>query len=351
MTEHPEHSNPAAGSADPASGPSDPASGPADPAAGVAGPAILDAAARRWSLQLGSPYEPGVASLWVGSARDAEGQTVVLKLAFAADAGDEGRDEAEGLRAWNGNGAIRLIDSCQLDPHHLDADLDADLDANLLDSHTLDSHQLDGAEPDATPREAVRALLLEACSPGVALAQSLPPLAQDAVVAGLLRKLWVQPPAGHRFRPLRELCDDRAESFEATAAGAKPAGRHAAPVVLDAGLVAEGLAVFRDLPRQAYRSVLLSTDLHSGNVLSSRREPWLMIDPKPYVGDPTYDVTQHLLNSPERLAIDPHGFAGRMANLLDLDRRRVLDWLFARCVLASADDPAMAAAAAVLARR
>ena len=35
--------------------------------------------------------------------------------------------------------------------------------------------------------------------------------------------------------------------------------------------------------------VLLVTDLHAGNVLAAEREPWLVIDPKPYVGDPAYE--------------------------------------------------------------
>ena len=37
-----------------------------------------------------------------------------------------------------------------------------------------------------------------------------------------------------------------------------------------------------------------------------QRRPWLLIDPKPYVGDPHYDVLQHLLNC-DRLLDDPIG--------------------------------------------
>jgi len=39
--------------------------------------------------------------------------------------------------------------------------------------------------------------------------------------------------------------------------------------------------------------MLLATDLHAGNVLPAAREPWLVIDPKPFTGDPAYDATQH----------------------------------------------------------
>jgi streptomycin 6-kinase len=92
------------------------------------------------------------------------------------------------------------------------------------------------------------------------------------------------------------------------------------------------MAVLRELPRSADRSVLLCTDLHAGNVLSSRREPWLVIDPKPFIGDPAFEPVQHMLNCEERLASDPEGLLRRMADLLDLDAERVRLWLFARCV-------------------
>ena len=85
--------------------------------------------------------------------------------------------------------------------------------------------------------------------------------------------------------------------------------------------------------------MLLYTDLHPENVLAAQREPWLAIDPKPYVGDPTYDALQHMLNHPDRLATDPAGFVRRMAELLDLDRSRLRDWLFARSVQESIDAP------------
>jgi streptomycin 6-kinase len=53
---------------------------------------------------------------------------------------------------------------------------------------------------------------------------------------------------------------------------------------LDPGLARAGIALFRELPTTADRQVLLCTDLHGDNVLAARREPWLVIDPKPYVG-------------------------------------------------------------------
>jgi streptomycin 6-kinase len=84
------------------------------------------------------------------------------------------------------------------------------------------------------------------------------------------------------------------------------------------------------LQRTAPGEVLLATDLHAGNVLQSKRMPWLVIDPKPFVGDPAYDATQHLFNCDVRLRSDPHGIVHRMADLLGVDQDRVRLWTFAR---------------------
>jgi streptomycin 6-kinase len=106
----------------------------------------------------------------------------------------------------------------------------------------------------------------------------------------------------------------------------------------DTNLVREGLHLFEELPHSAPSHLLLATDLHAGNVLRARREPWLVIDPKPFVGDPAYDATQHLLNCRDRLRSDPENTICRFADLLDLDRERVRLWTFARAAAGSRDD-------------
>jgi streptomycin 6-kinase len=87
--------------------------------------------------------------------------------------------------------------------------------------------------------------------------------------------------------------------------------------------------------------VLLCTDLHGENVLAAEREPWLIIDPKPYAGDPTYDPLQHILNCERRLHRDPRVLSDLMADSLGLDRERLALWLFARCVIESPDWPGL----------
>jgi streptomycin 6-kinase len=178
------------------------------------------------------------------------------------------------------------------------------------------------------------ALLLERCAPGVQLKCSLAEPAQDVVLAGLMRRLWERHPAdGHPFGPLQEMCDQWADEFELDF--------EIDGCGLDSGLAHEGIAALRDLPGTSDRSVLLCTDLHAGNVLAAQREPWLVIDPKPFIGDPAFDAVQHMLNCDERLATDPVGLARRMAELLGVDAERVRRWLFARCAQESLHDLTM----------
>lgn len=98
----------------------------------------------------------------------------------------------------------------------------------------------------------------------------------------------------------------------------------------DAELVREGLRLFAELSEASSADVLLATDLQAGNVLRAHREPWLVIDPKPFVGDPAYDATQHLFNCKARLCSDPYGTIQRFADLLSLKQERIRHWLFAR---------------------
>ena len=130
------------------------------------------------------------------------------------------------------------------------------------------------------------------------------------------------------------MCELWADEFEDQAGDRRGA--------LDPGLAREGIALLRQLPANAERDVLLCTDLHAGNVLAAEREPWLVIDPKPYVGDPTYDAVQHMLNCDARLHVDPRALARRMADLLGLDPERLGLWLFARCVQESPGWPMLA---------
>jgi streptomycin 6-kinase len=80
------------------------------------------------------------------------------------------------------------------------------------------------------------------------------------------------------------------------------------------------------------------TLLHAGNVLKAGREPWLVVDPKPFVGDRSYDPVQHLINCEIRLHSDPIGLVRRVADLAEVDAERVRLWTFARAAADPRDD-------------
>ncbi len=166
--------------------------------------------------------------------------------------------------------------------------------------------------------EARNAMLLERCEPGTSL-RSLADPEQDIVIADLLRRLWRRPTTPHPFRPLSAM----------TAHWIAESRRDAARWP-DAGLAREGLRLLETLARATPDDVLLATDLHAGNVLAAQRQPWLVIDPKPFIGDRAYDATQHLYNCRDRLNADPMGTIQRVAGLLGVDHERVRLWTFAR---------------------
>jgi streptomycin 6-kinase len=247
-------------------------------------PDTLRVLERRWALTLGAPFDnEEVSCAWVAPAALPDGTSAVLKLAMPHM---EGTDELHGLRFWDGDPTVRLLDG----------------------------------------DEYLGAMLLERCEPGTAL-RSLPEFEQDLVISGLLRRLWRSPSAPHPFRHLSILTDY---------------WRHETLVDVDrwpeSGLVREGLSLLGELATNAPVQVLLATDLHAGNVLRSQREPWLVIDPKPFVGDPAYDATQHLFNCDARLRLDPDGLIRRLADLLELDEERIRLWTFARAAAEPRDE-------------
>jgi streptomycin 6-kinase len=190
----------------------------------------------------------------------------------------EGAHEIQGLRFWHGDPMVRLL----------------------------------------AADEQLGAMVMERCEPGTLL-RSLPEPEQDVVIAGLLRRLWRAPVEPHCFRPLSVMTDCwSAETLSQSEQWP------------DAGLVREGLSLMSELARPGAADVLLATDLHAGNVLRASREPWLAIDPKPFVGDPAYDATQHLFNCEARVLADPAGTVLRFAELCEVDGERVRLWMFAR---------------------
>ena len=247
-------------------------------------PAMVQELRDRWGLTPDAPLsgeEPTCS--YVEAVRRLDGAPAVLKISMPHM---EQEHEIDGLRFWNGDPTVRLLES------------DGEIDA----------------------------MLLERCQPGTTL-RDLDECEQDIVISDLLRQLWRPVPTLNRFRPLSALIEYWSNETLAEVERWP-----------DLGLVREGLRVFNELSRSATKHVLLATDLHAGNVLRAERKPWLVIDPKPFVGDPAYDGTQHLFNCKERLQAHPITTIDRVADLLGVDYERLRLWMFARTAAEPRDD-------------
>jgi streptomycin 6-kinase len=247
-------------------------------------PDVLRSLEQLWALTPDAPLDAEEPSCsYVTAVRASNGRPAVLKIAMPHM---EGEHEIHGLRFWDGDPTVRL--------------LEAD--------------------------DELGAMVLERCTPGTTL-RALAEYDQDVVISGLLRRLWRPPLTPHPFRSLSTLTEywtnetlGQIEQWP------------------DMGLVREGLQLFEDLPCNATRKVVLATDLHAGNVVRAEREPWLVIDPKPFVGDPAYDATQHLLNCRTRLRLDPDRTIRSFADLAGIEHERVRLWTFARAAAEPRDD-------------
>jgi streptomycin 6-kinase len=232
----------------------------------------------RWSLEIGDPFPYAFTSVAVRATLP-DGRAVVLKVQFPDR---ESEHEAAALAAWAGEGAVLLIDD---DPER-------------------------------------RALLLERCEPGWTLSELDQDEALDVMV-GLLPRLWK--PAGGPFRSLREEAAWWAEGLEASweRAGA-PFDRRLLDAALDA---------LNELPPSQGEQVLIHQDLHAGNVLRATREPWLVIDPKPLVGEREAGIAALIRG--DELGRGPGHVRHRLRRLCDelgLDSERARRWALAQTV-------------------
>lgn len=234
-------------------------------------PALAQSVLDRWDLTIDGTPMHGACAL-VLPVRRASGEPAVLKLTWPHD---EAAHEATALSLWDGAGAVRLL-----------------------------AH-----DPDAW------ALLLERLDPTVTL-ESEPLPEALAVIASMIRRLTRPGPPG--VRHMRDTAARWAHEL--------PAENHA---LVPDELMAQAVAYCRELGPTAGNH-LVNEDLHFQNVLRGEREPWLVIDPKPIVGDPEYGLTTLLWNR-----FDQASLRGRLAAVVDmagLDHERARKWTLVRAV-------------------
>jgi streptomycin 6-kinase len=245
-------------------------------------PGVAAGVLERWSLTVDGPAAHGMCALVLPVLR-ADGEPAVLKLQRVDD---ENVLEGQGLRIWDGQGTVRLLDE---DP-------------------------------------AVMALLLERLDASRPLSTVADDLAATQVIAELLLGLTAVPaPAG-----MRRLGDIAQAMLEYV-----PRALPALPDAEDRRLVQVCADVVREVVAEP-GDRLLHWDLHFDNVLAGVRQPWLAIDPKPLAGDPCFELLPALHNRWAEIVAT--GDAARavlrrfdlMSEVLGLDRRRATAWTLGR---------------------
>lgn len=246
-----------------------------------------------WEVRpIGPPMAGGTHS-WVAPVRRADGSTAALKIPVTDP---ENRGEAAGLHWYDGDGAVRLHD------YH----------------------------PDSG------ALLLEYARPGTPLlAQPRTPLEGRPENAGrvrlacaLYRRLRREPgPLPDGF-PEPPLVADVVAEWAGWLAG--PVAREAVePEVLRAARERCAALAEPDGP-----IVVVNRDTHLGNIVAAQRERWLLIDPKPYLGEAAFDagflILIQLHTAPD--ARQARERVALTADALGVDRRRAADWALLRAL-------------------
>ena len=198
------------------------------------------------------------------------GDDAILKIVPAED--DDADHIADALDFWDGNGAVRLL---RHDP-------------------------------------ARRALLLERVTPGTEAAQ-LPEDEATAVAIDVGRKLWRRPLPGHPFRPIDRWIRRWMPRDDTH------------PLVPAARRTWEAMRVRTD--------VVVHTDYHHHNLLRRENE-WVTIDPKPYLGEPEFDVPPFLAN-PIGTVMTRERLERRIRLFADagLDGDRVRQWAIVRGIV------------------
>lgn len=245
-------------------------------------PAAAEQAVSLRELTVERVHVPGGRSSLVILVRLADGTPAVLKLVPPRS-----RPESEraALAHWNGLGAVRLLD----------------------------------------PSAADGALLLERLHRDVSV-RSLPEAKALLEAAGTLRRLWVEPPTGHRFETVAERTGRQAEAMRASADG------EVGPLV-DAALAARD-----ELLAGEAEVRLLHGTFRQSKVLQGDRLPWLAVGPDPVVGEPAFDLARLVRDRVEDLIASPSGASitrrrvKKLAESLDVDQERLRGWTLFRAV-------------------
>ena len=251
-------------------------------------PGLLRECEQRWSLTIQAPFA-ALSYNYVAPAQAADGSSLVVKLGVP---NPELLAEIEALRAFDGRGAIRLM--------------------------------------EADPGQGI--LLLERADPGTPLMALTDDAEATSIASKVMQQLWRPAPADGVFPTLERWCRALTRLRKNYAGKTGP---------LPSLLVEAAERSCADLITSSDFAILLHGDLHHENVVAAERQPWLALDPKGVIGDPVYEVGPWLQN------VAPHIRAARplketmdrrvrqFAEELGFDRQRILAWGLSHAVLSA----------------
>jgi streptomycin 6-kinase len=249
-------------------------------------PGIVDSVAKKWSLTVEKRFE-NLSYHFVAPCICPDRTEAILKIGFPGEK-LEFLNEVKTLQLYDGNGAVRLL--------------------------TVD--------------EASCAMLLEKLTPGEGLGElcSADDLAAVEIAAGILKKIVRKAPSALGFH----LLDNWINGF-----------RKAEKTEFPAETIQKAQNFYRELSGKNKTKFLLHGDFHHENILSSAREPYLLIDPKGLIGDIGYDVGVFLNNHRDWLEGMPQlgakldAAAQQFSAALDIAADDLRKWAFIQMVLSA----------------
>ncbi|GAA4210753.1 aminoglycoside phosphotransferase family protein [Actinocatenispora rupis] len=266
-------------------------------------PALVADTCAAWDLTVAGPALPGGTHSYVAPVRH-DGTTYVLKVPVLDD---ENFAECAALRCYAGDGAVRL--------HRADLTTGALLLERADPGHALLAEYEGGGRELGEVVDLATGVLRRLRRPPTGDLSCPPPNGTGTLAPGV------------PFPRVRDLARRWAATLESRH---DELGRP-----FEHRLFAEAARLCAEYAEADGPDVLVNRDGHTGNVLSGRggRE-WLLIDPKPMVGDAAFDAG-HLLW--DLLRFEPtrtraRYLVDRIADGLAVDAERVRGWALIRAV-------------------
>lgn len=248
-------------------------------------PQIIKQLEKDWEIKVGKPFD--LYFNYAVSATRNDGASVVLKIVFPDD--KQFQSEVDALKVFNGESCVTLL---EVDSEHF-------------------------------------TMLLEKAEPGVALDPWKDDNEATKVIASVIKKLAKPVPQQHHFTDVKDFAKD-ISNFKQKYKESNPLPEY---------LIDKAEELIKHLIDTSTSVVVNHGDLHHGNILSAEREPWLAIDPKGIVAEPTFETGSMLRNPYPELANKPdidEILTNRiriLAEELELDPIRIQQWGLVQAIL------------------